>query len=230
MKNGVENHFHIAAQAHDPGLEQALLALGFEDDRLEHAGVAFGPQTDAKLQSCALNVIHQSLHGATVERILEVRSLLEPVLNDPARVPGYYHIEQVRDREIAKGIPRRIVPKAFPVAPLVAERRPTPKIWDLHLSVGLQDIEKIDPIFLENEFYSIDRTDGIDRWRVYTVQGINSLLEGEHLFDSLTNWLRQSGVRNYWAGFEQTTSMRTFGDTKGLPEIVPPTVDSVTFR
>ncbi len=224
-----EHHFHLAAQSRDPGLEAALLAQGFEDDRLEQQGVAFGPRTSARLSSCALNVVHQSLPKATQERIDEVRTALLPVLADPTRAPGYYHIEKVRDREIASGMTRRISPKKFPVEPLTAERRVTPKVWDLHLSINHEHLDAVDPIFLEHEFYSIDRTNGVDRWRVYTVQGINSLLEGEHLFDSLTRWLRESGIRNYWAGFEVTTDMRTFGDTKGLPEIVPPTIDSIRF-
>lgn len=220
--------FHIATdQGADSGhLRSRLLELGFVDDQLVHRGLTFPREVAVLYEACPLIDIHMSIK---TDSFCQQQRIQEEVLRAVATTScaGYWHAEWTKwDARVEPTRSKlRICKPAF--RPLQAWPRQTHKKWDLHISFLEDDIStKLRQELMSAGLYWLTRRKNGKQYAVVTIQGVNPIREGEWLAQQLMWWLTLMGCPAFDLKFEITTAMGTFNN----PKLVPPTIDTISWK
>lgn len=238
-----KNDLHFAAQAGGQSgssqirdLKKELLNLkSFKDDSLAFAGARFPTSQEPFKTSCPIIEIHVSKHPKSKKEIVSGLKEIDELMEKYDKVAGYAHGE-VRKYDVLFESNYKFNPHLWRLKTFSSQIRSegTEKKWDIHATVPrafLEEYPQANDILAEEAgFYYIDvkkrrnDTDGI--YRVYTIQGVNEIKEGEKVFDVFLDWARKSKIPRVEMCLEKTVRVHRYNS----PEIVPPTIDRVDFR
>jgi hypothetical protein len=229
----VEFELHFAAEEGrvSESLRSRIYELGFRDDGLVGRGVVFSPGDLLGQVSCPLVGMHVTWQSFDRGAYLVKRGAIAALLDDhQGQAVGYAHGEVIRpswDVELAH---RPFQPGVrCPIERLrQALDRDRVKRWDIHVSARRSRLDERmeEVLFGQLGMYYIDVfKSGAEIYRVFTVQGTNSVHEGRRLFATLLEYLRQAGGIEGAIKYEQTC----FWKTCGAPQIVPPTLRTISY-
>ena len=221
MVQKTEYEIHVAAE---PGrkaraFRTKLFEMGFFDDALAFPGAIY-PKS-SKLTSCPNLDTHVTWKTFSrleySEKLKEFSKLTENFIEG---VEGYAHAEIVKpewDVDIAWRAYNADEPDFL--VPLSVSHDEGKKIWDLHISVKVDTLDKrvMDLLHTKYRLYYIDRNKSSGLYRVFTIQGDKDIPGARKLFFGLVEHLNRLGGLEGSAKFEQTTYWQVFGKPKILP-------------
>lgn len=222
---------HLATEVGDSEcLKEALRKLGFSDDNLAQRGLIFDTETAKYYETCPLIDVHVSKKVDTHPELRELELEVDRLMIETGAT-GYWHSECILADEHLESL-EGFALKPLPFERLVSRPRDREKVWDIHLSFR----EKLMPpglseAMIESGIYYLARMKrvaegGEERFAVYTVQGINRLVEGKRFYAELCAWLKSIGAPPCDIKLELTTAMKLYRN----PRAVPPTVDTIAWR
>lgn len=225
---------HIAAEpANNPACTDALVALGFSHDTLLARHVTF--YQGMPLTSCPLIGLHMTkkydLAPARARELALADMQAACQIMRTAGLKGYAHAETVpagHDLTIASDKP--FAPLPWPVEAFTPSFSDRAKLWDIHIAIPIETMPPaLVAIMTASGMYSIDvakiRQGRQLVFRVFTIQGLSSPLEGKRLFQVLSRWFSQSQAPYVEIKQESYLGMERIGN----PKIVPPTIDQVRY-
>mgnify|MGYP001577133841 CR=1 FL=1 len=219
---------HVATDAggHSTELKQGLIEMGFVDDDLVHRGLVFDPDTSPFYSACPLIDVHMTRKDISDSRTLRKLEARADSLVAESGCSGYWHSEYVAwDASISPGGDLRLAPPPFKA--LQPRPREVHKKWDVHVAFLEQDLaEPLRELLIGHGLYYLVRRKHRGDTAVLTVQGVNSVKEGEQFSRALLWWLVAIGVPAFDFKFEITMSMSVVN----RPQLVPPTIDHVSWR
>lgn len=227
---------HVATQgSEDIELAAAFAELGFRRDALVDRHVTF--DAGLPLSACPLIGLHMSkkydeFDPQTARRMIaHDMALAERMLVESGQT-GYAHSEitvDTRDVVISSTEPLAI-DRPWPVGKFEPRPSAEPRKWDLHIAIPLNRLpaELADVLACDRSgLYHIDvrkTRHGVESvFRVFTIQGTSSAIEGQKLFDVVKEWF--TAVHAPYVEMKQETLVKMV--RVGDPMIVPPTIDAM---
>jgi len=227
---------HVATEpCEDESLERTLMDLGLKHDRLVEQHVNF--YGNIAVSACPLIGLHMSKkydQNQPSEILSQIRKEIEQIeaLLRKHGVIGYAHAEGTHPEcdlvLTSKEEFNHCV--SWPVARFQPTFSGKDKKWDIHIAIPIDNLPvQLATILEQSGMYSIEllkARNGAGRvFRIYTIQGISSPVEGMLLFDGLVNWFRAAHAPHIEIKMETYIAMVRVGE----PTIVPPTIDHVKF-
>jgi hypothetical protein len=224
----MRHHIHVATQVDAACNRQALVngleALGLIHDEVM-GGVEGLPDSN---QICHATDLHMTLKVASHEESKIIVGQVDQLMLSTGTV-GYYHTERAEDKVLlTHAWPGWTLRSPFPARPFKASYRDTNKEWDLHGSVAEDDLdENFKGYLLDMGMYFIRRQKPDGKiYSIFTIQGISPPTEGRQLFQKLVGWWAACHGPTVSLQWEVTSHMKRYG----IPSIVPPTVEAVSWR
>ncbi len=227
---------HVATEPMvSTSVETALLALGLYHDELLERHVNF--HGNVAFSACPLIGLHMTKKYddlSAAEAPVQLANDLEAVriLLEKHGAIGYAHGEVTNDNcdvtIIGEGICSEL--PLWPVKKFEPAHSILNKKWDIHVAIPTDALtDNITRVMEASGMYSIDlaktRSGQRKIFRIYTIQGVSSPVDGARLFRVLSTWFRQAGIARVEIKQETYTGMVRVGETA----IVPPTINRVEF-
>ncbi len=227
---------HVATEScEDEDLGRALMDLGLKHDGLVERHVNF--YGNIAISACPLIGLHmskkydQNQSSEILGRIRKEIELIETLLRKHG-VTGYAHAEVTHpEYDLVLTSKEQFNHEvSWPVARFQPIFSTKDKKWDIHIAIPIDNLPvQLANILAQSGLYSIEllktRNGTSKVFRIYTIQGISSPLEGTLLFDVLINWFRAVKAPYIEIKMETYIAMTRVGE----PAIVPPTIDHIQF-
>ena len=223
MNDEFEYEIHFAAE-YTPSasrLREQLYSLGFEDDPLKFKGVVYSGTLADGRSSCPILDTHVT--WSTFDRILYLNQLseFEELLSQYAEhIEGYTHAEVIRPEWDVDFALKPFNPSSdWKLRKFRFCENSSRKLWDIHISTELSSLDKRLAKILHSDMglYYIDLEKQSGTYRIFTLQGTDSVPEARTLFFNLVANLRSLGGFAGSVKFEQTTYWQVLGKPKILP-------------
>jgi hypothetical protein len=227
---------HVATQgAENSDLERVFVRLGLRPDELLQRHVTF--LGDTPISACPLIGLHMTkkydalpFKQARADWRMDMRAVREALLKSGET--GYAHLEMTLpdcDATIKSNKPLSIT-RPWPIMKFKPVSSENNKQWDIHVAVPVDNLDhRLESVLNESGMYFIElwkiRENQRRRFRIFTIQGLSSPIEGRRLFDAMCNWFQDVGAAHVEIKQETYIDMIRVGN----PTIVPPTIQNVDY-